>query len=78
MDVADLYHAVAVKAGGEIGDLEGTVGDVELVPGDFTGVEGHACCGGCGSGPNEKSAAGDVIRWFRALGPGHFFMITGA
>ena len=39
VDVADLNDAVAVERTGEVADGDGTLDDVDLVAGDFSGVE---------------------------------------
>jgi hypothetical protein len=46
VDVADLDDAIAVEGAGEVADGDRTVNDVDLVAGDFAGVEGEAS-GGC-------------------------------
>jgi hypothetical protein len=58
VDVADLGDAEAVKGAGKIGDGEGAGDEVDLVAGDFTGVEGESCCSGSCS--DEKVAAGNA------------------
>lgn len=46
VDVADLDDPVSMERRREIGDGDSAKNDIELVTGDFTGVEGHACCDG--------------------------------
>jgi hypothetical protein len=57
VDVAELDDAEAVEGSGEIADGEGAVGGVDLVAGDFAGVEGEA--GGGGSRGQEEVTAGE-------------------
>lgn len=57
VDVAYLNDAVAVEGGGEIGDGDGALDDVDLVASDFAGVEGESGCGG--SGADEEVSAGE-------------------
>lgn len=40
MDIADLRDAEAVEGAGKIGDSEGAGDEIELVAGDFAGIEG--------------------------------------
>jgi hypothetical protein len=61
VDVADLDDAVAVEGSGEVADGDGTLDDVDLVAGDFAGVEGES--GGGDSGADQELAAGDFGSW---------------
>jgi len=56
MDVADLGDAIAVERCREVGDGDGAVDDVDLVPCDLTGVEGDP--GRSGTRADEEVAAG--------------------
>ena len=57
VDVGELDDAEAVKCGREVADVEGGVGDLEIVAGDLVGVEGESRGGGCGSG--DEGATGE-------------------
>jgi len=61
VDVADLDDAVAVEGSGEVADGDGTLNDVDLVAGDFAGVEGES--GGGDSRADQELAAGDFGSW---------------
>ena len=60
VDVAELDDAIAVEGGGEIGDGDGAVDDVDFVTGDLAGVEGEA--GGGGAGAYEEVSPGEAWR----------------
>lgn len=55
VDVADLDDAVAVEWGGQVGDGDGALDDVDLMARYFAGVECQAGCGGPGG--DEKVSA---------------------
>lgn len=56
VNIADLDEAEAVEGGGQVADGKGALGDVDVVAGEFAGVEGDAGCRGCGA--EEEVAAG--------------------
>ena len=58
MNVADLNDAIAMKGSGQICDGDGALNDVDLVAGDFTGVEGES--GGGGAGADQEVSAGET------------------
>ena len=60
VDVAYLDDAVAVEGSGEVADGDGALDDVDLVAGDFAGVESES--GGGDSGSDEELAAGNFGR----------------
>jgi hypothetical protein len=66
VDVADLDDAVAIEGWGQIPDGDGAVDDVELVSGDFTGVESKCCSGGASSYDEVASAKARRLVGFKA------------
>jgi hypothetical protein len=68
VDVAKLHDAIAVEGAGQIGDGDGAVDYIELVPGNLPGVEGHACCEGAGT---DKEVSSCKARRLIGLGTGH-------
>jgi hypothetical protein len=58
MNIADLRDAEAVEGAGKLRDGEGVGDEIELVAGDFAGVEGETSGGR--SCADEEMAAGDA------------------
>jgi len=58
VDVAELDDAIAVKGGGQIGDADGALDDVELVAGELAGVESES--GGSDACAYEEVSSGEA------------------
>jgi len=74
VDVAELDDTIAVEGGGQIGDGDGALDDVEFVTGDLAGVESESGSGDAGANKKVSPSQAGRLRRGEAV---HNAMIPG-